>query len=266
MPNAWAKLTSKLDQADEHIFNLKIAWDGFVESGAYPIESEDDPDTGERIYRIVNVAPIDPSFPLIIGDAINNIRSALDHLAYHLVQLGPAPIEKVYFPIGKRSKEFETDSGGIKQRLRSDAIKPLSEIKAYQEGSDELLWQLDCINNIDKHRLLLTVSAQNRFHSMRPSEAREAYADFLGVEGIESAISGGNIHTLRWNPILDLKPRDILARVPKHEVQEKMQFPIEIAFGESRILKGYPVIVTLNRMFDRVRYIINKFGSVGLLE
>jgi hypothetical protein len=225
MSDATSVLKRKLERAEKHIFNLNDAWDGFVESGAYPIESEDDPDTGDRIYRIVNVAPIDPDFPLIIGDAINNIRSALDHLAYHLVQLGPAPIEKVYFPVGNLSKEFETTLGGIKERLRSDAVKPMSEIKAYQGGRDEILWQLNCLNNIDKHRLLLTVSAQNRFHSMRPSEARDIYWNFLGVD-LDPIIAAGHLHTQRWDPIVDLKPRDILKRVPKDEVQENMQFPL----------------------------------------
>jgi hypothetical protein len=43
---------------------------------------EDDPNTGNRIYKVIDIPPIDDEIPLITADAVHNIRSALDHLAH----------------------------------------------------------------------------------------------------------------------------------------------------------------------------------------
>jgi len=108
----------------------------------------------------------------MLGDAIHNLRTALDHLAYRLVSVGPKPHwrGKVYFPIADSAEEFVSRIGGIKKRLRHDAVKPLAAIKAYRGGAGEILWQLNELDIIDKHRLLLPVDPQNVVHSMSPRE------------------------------------------------------------------------------------------------
>jgi len=155
-------LTAKLERAEEHIFNLEEAWAFFIKSDPYPLKSKYNAKTRKHVYRLTHAAPVPPSIPLLAGDAIQNTRSALDHLAYRLVCVGtksPGPFHDVYFPIGDSAKKFKTGIGRIKKRLRPDAIKPLTDIQAHPRGHGRVLWYLRQLNNIDKHRLLLTVSA-----------------------------------------------------------------------------------------------------------
>jgi hypothetical protein len=263
------RLKLKLERAEKHIFDFKVTWDAFVGGGAYPFESEDDPNTGKRIYKLVSTAPIPPDIPLIAGDAIHNLRSALDHLAHHLVSLGPPPTdprEKIYFPIGESAEEFKSRLRGIKERLRHDAVEPLTAIKAYRGAPGEIFWQLNCLNNIDKHRLLLTVSSQNVLHSMSPSEVRDISRNFLGVFPIPPEIAYTALLQQSATPTLDLKAGDILARIPESDVQDKMHFPVEVAFGEPEIVRGKPVIVFLHQAADRIRALISDFDGLHLLE
>jgi hypothetical protein len=66
-------------------------------------------------------------------------------------------------------------------------------------------------------------------------------------------------------PILDLKAGDVLARIRKAEVQDKMHFPFEVAFGEPEILKGQPIIVFLHQAAHRIRNIVSEFDRLGAL-
>jgi hypothetical protein len=56
----WIALTAKLKRAEEHIFNLREFWSGFIDAGAYPILSQDVPDRSYRLYYLGSVRP----FPL----------------------------------------------------------------------------------------------------------------------------------------------------------------------------------------------------------
>jgi hypothetical protein len=261
-------LYAKLQWAEEHIFKLKESWDVFIEEDSFPVRFQDTPDGSYRMYYLGPVAPIRVEFPLMTGDVIHNLRSALDHLAYRLVCVGTAssgPFDRVYFPIGGRPDKFEGQIQTLKKYLRPDAIKPLTEIHAYPGGPGELLWQIHQFNNIDKHRLLLTITSQNRLRSMSPAEISKIRTQFIGMKDIPEAndprmfLKAGVRHlALEANHVLDIFPRS--------EVHENMHFPIEIAFGEPETVKGKSVVETLHLAAGRVRNIIMRFDNDGLLD
>jgi hypothetical protein len=261
-------LYAKLEWAEEHIFKLKESWDVFIEEDSYPIRFQDTPDGSQRLYYLGPVAPIRVEFPLRTGDVIHNLRSALDHLAYRLVCVGTAssgPFDRVYFPIGDRPDRFEAGIQAIKKCLRSDAVKPITEIHAYPGGPGELLWQLHQLDNIDKHRLLLTVISQNRLRSMSPAEISKIRSQFLRMRDIPEAndpkmfLKAGVSHlSLEANHVLDI--------LPISEVHENMHFPIELAFGEPETVMGKSVVETLHQAAGSIRNIIGRFDDDGLLD
>jgi hypothetical protein len=120
------------------------------------------------IVTIPNVPPINPALPLMIGDCIHNLRSALDHLVHQLALKNGAPAaaaEKTFFPICLTGAEFD---GRVKKLVKpfiSDSA--LTEIKQSQpysaydppaEGTD--IWLLHKMDIIDKHRLLIVAGYQ----------------------------------------------------------------------------------------------------------
>jgi hypothetical protein len=276
----WHILTAKLERAKEHIVNLESAWDRFLGDDGYPIESKDDPNTGNRTFYVGNVKPIPADIPLIAGDAIHNLRSALDHLAYELASIctgGSGPFSELYFPTGKdaasfsenlsRASEYKTKATGVVKRLRDDAIKAIRDIEPYGGGKGEIFWQLHKLDIIDKHHLLVTVASVNRFHSMSPAEITKIRTQFLGM--LEYVPEKNDpFMFLKQTAIrrFPLEAGDELGTFPKAEVHDNMHFRIEIAFGKPEIVEGKTVIEMLHQAAHMIYGIFMTFSNEGLLK
>jgi hypothetical protein len=178
------QLLSKVERAEKHIRDVQAERDAFLAEDPYPFFHEDDLQSGERVYYLRSARDVPDSLPLIVGDAVHNLRSALDHLAHHLVCVGnssPGPFTHVYFPIAKDATEYITTRDRKIEGMGNNAIKAIDTIEPYGGGSGEIFWHLHCLDIIDKHRLLITVGAQNPSHSMAPSMRAEIGTRFLGL-------------------------------------------------------------------------------------
>jgi hypothetical protein len=262
-------LTAKIERAEEHLFKLKVAWDHFVESGSFAIEHRDDTNSGNRIYFLRDVAPIPADIPLIAGDAVHNLRSALDHLAHHLAVVGrgqPGPFGDVSFPI--RENETKYKKYGARQilGLRDDAVKAIDGIEPYSGGRGELFWHLHCLDIADKHRLLLTIGSQTRFRSMSPAEIADIREKFLdALQHADPKNDPGLFLKESSFPNFPLKAGSLLDIVAFSEAQENMHFQIELSFGEPR-MEGIPVLVVLHDIAYRIRSVISAWDVAGILE
>jgi hypothetical protein len=271
------KLRKKLERAVKHINELKFAWDGF-HAEAYPVLHEDNPKTGDRTYYVGNIIPIPPEMSLMIGDAVHNLRSALDHIAYRLVckcLRSNGPFKDVYFPIAetplkfeearKRASESKTKTKRVIKRMRKGAIKALRTIEPYEGGRGAIFWHLHCLNIIDKHRLLLTMRPKNPSHGMLPSKRAEIAKKFLGLSDSEPIPDGRAFQTDSKISKLRLKAGRKLLTVKKSEIEDYMYFRFEIAFGEPKVIRGDSVVVKLHQIADRIHDIISTFDSARLL-
>lgn len=90
MPTAAERLSRirlKIERAKKHIREFEQRLEAFRLRNPYGFMREDDPNTGERIYKVrVSEEPPVEDLALIAGDAIHQTRSALDHLAWQLVE------------------------------------------------------------------------------------------------------------------------------------------------------------------------------------
>jgi hypothetical protein len=93
MKGCWAKL----DRARSHIDALRreITEVSGDDLDSVPLRREFEPEHGAVVYRIDRVPEVRDSWGLIIGDALHNFRSALDHLWWQLatLNLGREPTE-----------------------------------------------------------------------------------------------------------------------------------------------------------------------------
>ena len=142
------------------------------------------------------------------------------------------------------------------------AIKAINAIKPYQ-GGDDALWRLHRLNIIDKHRTLITVGSAFRSVNIGAMMFRQMQRDLSSDPD--------------WAGIIDMPPLDVFYGVadrmcplkqgdilfidkgPNAEVDEQMQFRFDVAFGESQIAEGEPVLETLVAMADRVDELITNF-------
>src|SRR5713101_6696901 len=80
-----ASVKAKIVRSAEHVRDLEFEVEVFNRSNPYEVVPYDDPETGNRTLtvRVAKVPP--PRLLLILGDAIHNVRSSLDHLMHQLV-------------------------------------------------------------------------------------------------------------------------------------------------------------------------------------
>lgn len=172
-PSCW----SKIGRADEHINALKEKLREWRDSNPYVPAKKIDAN-GSRHSVVVNVKkrPSLEVWSLITGDAIHNLRSALDHLAVAICrdqvkQLTEKEERAIQFPICDTPENFEEF---IKRRLKplfvanSPLLNPIRLIQPYSRSQfchssglilPPLLGLLRDFDDADKHRLLNVVIA-----------------------------------------------------------------------------------------------------------
>ncbi|PYU30723.1 MAG: hypothetical protein DMG31_13430 [Acidobacteria bacterium] len=271
------RLTSKVERAEHHITYLCVEWDKFRVQ-AYKVSSNDDFNTGERIYRLEQAWPIPDMFPAIVGDAVHCLRSALDHLIYRMAEVycqKPPLIAGLYFPTGNNRDEFikcleaaaehKSKKSGVVKRLGPEAIKALKAIEAYDGGKGAILRHIHCLDLFDKHRTLLTAALSNPLVTMdRDSIAR--YKAAVGITDRLTPDQEASVFKTESCAPFPLKQGDILHRVPIAKANENMKPEFQIAFGEPQVVKGKPIAPTLHQAAHLIRDITWAFYESGFLS
>lgn len=114
---------------------MEEALRAFFASDPYKIDTKTDPQSKRLIYFVTKVDEVPDEIALITGDIIQNLRSALDHLAYQLFTLGPGNGtngRRIYFPIAENAAEYKQEkkkkTEGITQQAK-DVIDTSSHIE-----------------------------------------------------------------------------------------------------------------------------------------
>jgi hypothetical protein len=132
----------------------------------------------------------------IAGDVVHNLRSALDYLAYQLVWVGSdsEPSFRVAFPISIDAAEYERNKARKVEGMCPKTIKAIDALKPYKGGNDAL-WRIHSLDNIDKHRTLITyahdcylVADWLKEFSAFPYLLKAVNPDFVGVGDAEQEL------------------------------------------------------------------------------
>lgn|SRR5579862_3047332 len=106
----------KIARAQHHIQDLNTRITQFLIRNSYRVIVEADSEPGYTVHKLTLPEPIPFSdYSLIIGDAIANLRAALDHMVYACVVLeGNANprYRTCNFPFGKSAADFKHAVGG----------------------------------------------------------------------------------------------------------------------------------------------------------
>lgn len=250
----------KVKRAREHIENLKREVHAFLESQPYTVDAKRDPQTRRPIYFVSRVAPTPDSLVLIAGDAIQNLMSALDHLAYQLVCRdtgdNPPNARWIYFPIADSVEEFDGKKSGKMKGARQETLEAISALKPYKGGNDAL-WMLYRLNNIEKHRLLLTVGSKaagvdiNMFHAHHFRET--IHPKFRPL--LEKAKP---LFLLPQDDGFPLQPGfELFHGAPGDGVIPPMQFKFSAALNEPGIVAGEPLTQAVEKMATTVEGVVS---------
>jgi len=185
--------------------------------------------------------------------------STLDHLAYQLVckdtaDKPPNPTW-IYFPISEDQRTYDAKRNGKMQGATSETFKAIDAIRPYKGGND-FLWSLYRLNNIEKHRLLLTVGAQaagihlGQLLSMHASSAftPEALSEMESMDLFLQPADNGF-------PISE--GFELYMGGPDEEVNPKLQFRFTVVLNEVGIAVGKPLLETIKELSDEVERVVN---------
>lgn len=180
-------VAAKLDRARDHVRTLDDESREFTLNSLAAIRTVED---GGRRHVITwtKYSPVPDRLGLIMGDAVHNTRSALDHLVWALAEAGAkyqgvtltdSDERGLQFPTAKSQESFDNN------KPRSLKCVPDAAV-AYIEGRQpftlddpdrHFLAQLSTLDNTDKHRTLLPSVVVAGISSVSwPSEVVDAAA------------------------------------------------------------------------------------------
>ena len=227
-------------------------------------EKEDAPGS----YAVNKVTEVDQRIVSIIGDVLQNLRSALDHLTIHLlcIRLGVDKTDpESHFPVRDTADKYKTKMEGVEQTLGKDVADLMRAVEAHEGGNGHLIWVLHRLNNIDKHRIIVAVGSGNRSINLGGIGLR-SHAPFwqsLKDQGIIQADTPVPVLSAFFKPADNLCPLKVgdvlLTGVSRNEVDVDNDFRFEIAFNEPGFSEGDPIIKTLQKMRDLVSATVDSF-------
>ncbi|MGY4281488.1 pantothenate kinase [Bradyrhizobium sp. LM2.7] len=131
----------KIERANKHVRDLNDAIVAFMAAKPYKVEVRRDIETRKPTYFIAEVKPVPQDITVLLGEAIQAFRTALDHLAYQLFLVGTAGSvgvgKHIYFPIARDATEYKSSSPRRVVGLRQDAIDKINTLLT-AEGKEKI--------------------------------------------------------------------------------------------------------------------------------
>lgn len=230
----------KIKRADKHIGDLESAFADFVKTEFYRFGVEKNP-KGEDVLSFEVTTPIPEDIPMIIGDALHNLRTALDHVAHQVVaDSGATPSKNLYFPFAKgreelvaglRDGEIEAAAGQTLIDLIVDTVRPY-------KGGNDALYALHKADIGDKHKIgvpTITIAA---------------------LFDVEVKVGGGTFHISRMEVGEGGKLNAIASAVHPIEIAKYGKAAFSVVFGKGQPFEGEAILPTLHQLSQLVSGVV----------
>lgn len=149
---------AKIERANEHIAAFEAEGERHFARRPYSVVQSPDPETGRPGYHLYErLAFPDRRLALLVGDAIHNLRAALDHLVFACAAARRGDGAKGHFPILRKDEGLGQE---IRNQLREagpiarDIVRALNPTPS---GNPDLV-ALHELDIADKHRLILPLA------------------------------------------------------------------------------------------------------------
>lgn len=220
----------KVQRAKHHIHKLIDEYSVLLNADLAKLVIESDVHTGYQRVKIVNPPEFPPAIPLMVGDAVHNLRTAFDYIVVAITGetgLG-LPIGKTRDDVINKSTHYEF----IKKRWPKLAAFILDDIQPYHRGKF-LLWELSELDRIDKHRLILSTYGET--HRI----------------GVELEDESGKLFTMQWFTVADsYSSTQTYPTKGPLKINNQGQSTISVLFGPGTPLKDQPVLETLDNFSE----------------
>lgn len=239
----------KVKKAKKHIYQLQCEVAQFIARTPYRVIVEQDRKTLDDLFVIRVQDQIPDDFAAIAGDAIHNLRIALDLLARDLVRVNGGDVEDVYFPFCRNGNDFEEI---IKQRhidrARPDIVEIFRWLKPYKGGNDALI----------------------AIHDLAISDKRKIAKPFFYFTGIPNCLiarpDGSPFFSMTNCWIGPIKDGLTIYRFPGRVLQgvktgQQFKGRFELTFGDGQAFQRQSIIPTLYQLTGLVDGIVKTFEA-----
>jgi hypothetical protein len=252
-----------MERAQEHRDELDLAIREFFKTNPYEIVHEFDgwplpmppppfvdARKGVHIYRATTKHPIPSHIPILAGDCLEGLRSALDYVAWQLaLAQSDTPPDMTAFPIFCAEKTYNQNRqrlvGGIDPTTHPifDSLQPYH---AGNKATEHPLWVLHRLANDYKHRVPYVVGSLT------------SGLGFIRPPGVDAAIFGEVSGAFGDGEVVATVA--ILGGA-KPETQLNTRISFGMAFGKDTPAHGRLLIAEIDRIGVTVGVAVEKFES-----
>lgn len=251
----------KVDRADKHVSDLETEVRAFRDSSPYQAIGKEyrNPEAGQYGFEwTVEVLRQPPLYlGAIAGDAIHNLRSALDILWRQTWYPGGGgrSNSKIQFPIFETPEDFEARFRRVVKPRERMAVALLKQIEPYSGGKTGI-HELHRLDIADKHHVLLAIGGSSRAKAIRVKQ--------VGYEEVSIPILPAD------HLVFPIEHGTVLGRLiqstPLPDMHVNHEFTFFVALGEGEIFKGKPIVETLQHFAKLVRSIADAFLAEKLIR
>jgi hypothetical protein len=255
----------KIERAKRHIDDLNARVEKLIASGALYTAVTEFRQRNQVAIEARIRSPIPPEFSLVVGDAIHNLRSALDLLIFAMIGEKAKKPDNVQFPFGKNLAGFEDACVRRELELAGKyVVDELYKLKPYRDGN-KLLAGIHVLDIQDKHRLLIPVAQQQglsvrQIKSVAPHAAISAspgYEDSVFIKGTSGQVIFSGPPAWGWTKTAIGFPVSI-------EHKSKAPIPVTVGFGDEEFFNSEPVVPKLLEMADHIAEVIENLAQAYL--
>lgn len=150
----------KLDRASQHIMECQTLIGEFLSKQPYRLVRRRNPQTNEISIAVKQEIAQPWVLSLMIGDAIHNIRSALDLTMFNIISQktnNPGILRAVQFPFSWRKESLGNTIESRRAKLAGrNVVAEIHRLKPYN-GGDQTLYDIHELDVTDKHKQILAV-------------------------------------------------------------------------------------------------------------
>jgi hypothetical protein len=245
----------KLDRARQRMTELEQALQSFYATNPYKFSGKADLQAGKVVYTMDWVKDAPDEVSSIAGEVIQNLRSALDHLAYQLFLRGGGigTGKQIYFPIGGSKTSYENKKSSQTHGMTQQAVAAIDALRPYKGGND-VLWQLHELNNVDKHRLILTVGS-----ALRSTDLGDYFQQCAPPGSLLSKVEGLSWFVKGKDSDYPLKVGTVVFTDQTTTEIKKLKMRFELVLYEAGVIEGVSLWETMKAMVSEVEKLITDF-------
>lgn len=252
MDSRFAGAWLKVDRAKEHIRQLNDAITAYGKGKPYKLVVEQDPQSANHLWTIRRREGVPKDLPndipLVTGDAIHSLRSAVDHLIYRAVVLnGKTPIKMTAFPFPGEAESLEA---AIKRRHVQDAGPNVLDVVRRLEpqmAEGQALRAVHDLDITDKHKTVLPVTFFGGLLDLQIMSGNQMMMTLLGV---------------RRGPLYDSMNVLNIPAVSNVKIGQEFDAPVEVRMPEGGFAQYESLVPTLQQLTQLVEGMVKTFDAL----